>query len=127
MICTTPMCSDARASVQQMRSTFNQLTAVAQFSRTRFESTVLSIENSFNANYSWYDDLIPFNPVCCTLSQIGSQADALTADMLRSVGAAAPPAPAPASDPLSSLTTLAGLAIVGYLLFQIAPSFRRAG
>lgn len=117
IVCTTPMCEAGSASVEQMRQTFNSLSAdVSQhFDASRFRSTVDSIEASFNAEYSWYDPLIPFNPVCCTIEKIGQQADLITNQMLESVGASGIPGPSTASmDPLLML----GFLVVGYLIFR---------
>ena len=119
-ICTTPMCDDGKASVERMRATFDNLSNTnPAFQRARFEPTVVSIETSFQAEWSWYDDLIPFNPVCCTIADIGSAADTLTNQMLASIGAAPVEPISKPTSPFDSITILAGVAIAAYLFVNI--------
>lgn len=75
-ICTTPMCEDGKASVDQMLSVFHSL-----YSPDIFAPAVQAILDSSNETYSWYSDLIPFNPACCTMQAIGVQANAVTQQM----------------------------------------------
>jgi hypothetical protein len=75
-VCTTPMCDSGSASVSQMDALYQQLGQPSQYQQAHD-----AIMASYNQSYSWYSDLIPFNPDCCTLQQIGQQADALSSQM----------------------------------------------
>ena len=127
-ICTSAMCSQARASITQMRATFDRLVAAKQLDRTKFESTLRSIEDSFNKTYSRIHEWIPFSPRCCAVETIGKQADDLTQQMLKEGGVAAPLAKGPSSQPDSggspwSLLFWAGLAVAGaFFIRQVRKS-----
>jgi len=110
------MCESAQASVNQMVETFASLSADTSFDTSRFKPTVDSIKASFDAEWSWYDPYIPFNPACCTLEKIGQQADILTNQMLSSVGAdpVTGPSTGPGIDPL----ILAGVLFAAFLLVR---------
>jgi hypothetical protein len=89
LLCTSAMCAEGKLSVQEMRSTFDSLQAqYPNFQSSFYEPTVVSIEQAFNANYSWFSSYIPFNPECCAIKDIGAQADTVTQQMLASVNAA---------------------------------------
>src|SRR5215831_8121512 len=85
-LCTTPMCSQGKASVEQMRATFDRLVSQKSIDRSQFEPLVGAIESSFGQNYSRFSEWIPFNPKCCAIADIGRQAEELTSRMLQSVG-----------------------------------------
>jgi hypothetical protein len=120
MICTTPMCTDGKASVDQMNATFNDLVAThPEFNASQFQPTVKSITDVFNATYSFYDPYIPFNPVCCTIADIGAQADALTNEMLASVGGAPIPGPSTQTDPLGMLLVIGGIIAAVMLIREV--------
>lgn len=99
-VCATSlMCKKGRSAVEQMSHTFDYLRDNNQgFNAAAFEPTVRSIESEFNAIYSFYTEWIPFNPDCCTIEDIGINADAITNQMLASVGAAGVPPPPPQTD-----------------------------
>ncbi len=88
LICTTGMCAQGRASVEEMVQVFNQLSndTSLSFNVARFQSTVESIRATADS-YSPLNDWIPFNKECCALKDIGAQADTVTRQMLDSVGA----------------------------------------
>lgn len=122
IVCTTTMCSEGAASVSNMLRTFDDLSHNPAFNRGRYEPTVRNINQAFEDNYSFFSMLIPFNPSCCVVKEIGAQADQLTAEMLQSVGAATPgtgpgsTGPAIDTDALVTLGMLvAGAVIVGNL------------
>lgn len=127
VLCSTPMCAQGRTSVQEMRNMFDTLvSAYTDFDRSRFEPTVVGIERSFNDAYSVFSEYVPFNPTCCTIQQIGAQADSVTAQMLKSVSAVSPSVPGPATaspgfslPDFSSMGTGAflALAVVAVLMF----------
>ena len=113
-VCTTPMCDSGSASVSEMDNVYQSLPIDTQ---SRFQSAHDSIMASYNANYSFYDDWIPFNPVCCTLQQIGQQADTLTNQMQLALGQV-PTAPGPGTQSQGmSLQSMIILGAVGYLAF----------
>src|SRR5262245_44754261 len=127
LICTTPMCSQGKASVDTMSRTYNLLVQNPGFDRWRFESTVVSLEEAFDAAYSFYDPMIPFNPKCCAILDIGYQADRVTADMRASVGAA-PTGPGPSTQPGvsgDSLVTRGIVAAVALSAGNVAPLIRK--
>jgi len=98
-VCTTVLCKDGRAAVAKMWFTWNYLRdTFPNFNAASFESTAHSIQSALDAVDSWYADLIPFNPTCCTIDDIGKQADLITNQMLVSVGAANIPEPPPLTD-----------------------------
>jgi hypothetical protein len=80
-VCSTPMCSAGAASVDQMQSVFDALGSPSEFS-----SAVAGVKSAFDANYSAWDDWIPFNPVCCTIRDLGVSADTLTNQMQTKYG-----------------------------------------
>lgn len=88
IVCTTAMCSQGRASVQEMRNTFDTLSQNPDFTKWYFEPTVISIEKAFQDSYSVFSEWIPFNPSCCAIKDIGAQADDLTIKMLAAAHAA---------------------------------------
>jgi hypothetical protein len=103
-VCTTPMCDSGAASVAAMDSLFQSLGSPSQF-----QSQHDQIMGAFNQTYSWYSGLIPFNPNCCSVQQIGQQADALTVAM---GGASNGPATQAQGMSITSILLLVG---VGYL------------
>lgn len=112
-VCTTPMCTDGRTAVVEMEHTFSYLKQnYPTFNQEYFGPAVASIRASLDAVDSIYADWIPFNPTCCTIEEIGSQADLLTNQMLQSVGASGVPAPPPAGTDWFSIALLGGLALV---------------
>src|SRR5262249_43112152 len=127
MICTSAMCAQGRVSVQEMRSTFDELSKRDDFNRGYFEPTVTEIERSYNDSYSIFSEWIPFNPECCAIKDIGSQADSITAAMLTSVHVQAPvPGPASQKPPLDidNLMTLGAL-VLGVILLSNLSAIRR--
>ena len=115
IICTTPMCEAGGLSVAQMQGTFDDLSANSAFDRARFESTVTSIARAYADSISWYDPYIPFNPICCSIETLGRQADAVTREMIASVGGELPgPGPSTPSGgfDMSSLMLLAGMTLL---------------
>lgn len=122
------MCAQGKASVQTMERTFNVLIGNPNFNRGRFEPTVTAIEQSFDVEYSFYSEYIPFNPACCAIKDLGAQADKLTNDMLASVGAQ-PTAPGPGStQPPISGDSISGILMLGLgavIISNLAPMIRK--
>lgn len=122
-VCTSTMCKTGRAAVAKMWYTLNYLRAnEPSFNAAGFEPACRGIQASLDAVDSWYADLIPFNPTCCTIDDIGRQADALANQMLASVGAANIPPPPPQTDWLT--VALVGGAIL--LLAVYSPQIKKA-
>lgn len=112
-ICTTPQCDSGAASVQEMNAVFVQL---SDPQKSPFQSSVDAINSSFQSVYSWYDSWIPFNSDCCTVGNLGTQADALTAQM-QSVLGAIPVGPGPSTQSTGlSVPALVVLGVVGFLV-----------
>ena len=121
-VCTTPMCKDGRAAVARMDWTFQYLVVqYPNFNKTAYSATVESIKASLAAIDSWYADLIPFNPNCCTMADLGAQADNITNQMLGSVGAVNIPPPPPSTN-WASLIVFGGVAL---LLIAYQPQVSR--
>lgn len=109
-ICTTPMCDAGEASVSQMDIVFRSLPAGLQ---NQFRSTHDNIMDNLASVASWYSDWIPFNPNCCTIQEIGQQADNLTHQMQVANGQVPS---GPLSDPGGmSLTSMVVLGVLGFL------------
>lgn len=111
MICTAAMCAEGRASVVEMRNTFEQLPNNLQ---PRFKPSVQAVQDTFSNTVSIFSEYIPFNPVCCAAKDIGAQADGLTTQMLAAMHAAGittgPGSTDPAFD-LNALLMLGALAV----------------
>lgn len=121
-VCTTTLCKDGRADVQAMWYTLNYLREnYTDFEYSRFQPTCQSIQQELNAVDSWYADLIPFNPTCCTIENIGLEAQAITSQMLTSVGAVGVPAPPPSTD-WSTLVFVGGAIL---LLVVYSPQIKK--
>lgn len=124
-ICTGPMCADGKVAVEQARRVFNILSGNPAFNRAKFEPTLLGIEQTFEDNYSMFSVWIPFNPYCCTIEEIGRQADQLTIDMQNSVGVSVvEPTPRPV-DSLDTMVTLGMLALGAVILGNVSAAIRR--
>src|SRR5713101_1469054 len=83
-ICTSTMCDSGKASIDEMDSVFQYLPASLQ---SRYQSAHDAILSAFQANYSWYDQVFgAFSSSCCTIQQLGQQADGLTAQMQAALG-----------------------------------------
>lgn len=122
-VCTTPMCKSGRAAVAKMWYTFNYLKANYQnFNAAGFEPTCKSIQAALDSVDSWYADFIPFNPTCCTIDDIGRQADTITNQMLASVGGVTIPEPPPGTD-WTSVIVFGGVVL---LLVAYAPQIKAA-
>lgn len=115
--CTTVMCSEGKAKVQQMRITYENLKNNPSFNTNRFADTVNSIEESFDAEYTMFSEWIPFNSACCTIGDIGEQAAIITNQMLQSVGSTTVPTAPKPPDTLGSLATI-GIVVAGLVLFS---------
>lgn len=103
--CTTPMCNAGAANVNEMDSVYQNLSSDLQ---PQFQSSHDAIMSEFNSHWTTVDQLIPFNPVCCTICGEGEQAQALTAQMQKAAGAVGL-APGPTgSTPLPSAKDLLG-------------------
>jgi len=122
-VCTTALCKSGRAAVSQMLYTFDYLRAqYTKFNAGSFQPTVQALKAQLESVDSWYADMIPFNPTCCTIDDIGRQADTLTNQMLASVGAANVPPPPPATN-WGNLIVFGGVALV---LVAYAPQIKAA-
>lgn len=121
-VCTTPMCKDGRAAVERMNWTYQYLDDQYQnFNPATYQATVESIRSSLAAVDSWYADWIPFNPTCCTIADIGAQADVITNQMLASVGAANIPPPPPQTN-WGTIVVVGGVVL---LLVAYQPQIKR--
>lgn len=128
VVCTSAMCAQGKASVSEMRRVFNILSGNPSFNRAKFEPSVLSIEQTFDEQYNILSEWIPFNPACCSIKDLGSQADRLTAQMQTAAGAASTPGGPGTSAPgidLDSLVTLGALALGAIVLSNVAVATRR--
>lgn len=123
--CTTVLCKDGRAKVAAMFHTLNYLTANAPgFIASAYAPPASNIQASLDAVDSWYADLIPFNPTCCTIDDIGRRADALTNQMLSSVGATSVDVPPPPVE--TDWTKVVLLGGVIFVLVAYAPQIKAA-
>lgn len=118
IFCTTPMCSAGQASVQQMLDTFQALGSPSQYS-----GQVAAIKSSFDAVWPgslyWLEG---FNPACCTVRDIGVQADQLTAQMqpgIPGLGPASQNQSGAGSSDYSGLITLGIVVAAGFALMQV--------
>jgi hypothetical protein len=126
LVCTTPQCSEGRSKVAAMWDTLNQLKSQnANFRYDNFLPTCTAIQGELDSVDSWYAGLIPFNPVCCTISDIGDRASALSSQMLTSVGAAGIPK-APGDTPDTDWVTVAVVGGVALLLLVYSPQIKSA-
>lgn len=109
-ICTTPDCDTGQASILQMDGVFQSLPANLQYS---FQSAHDSIMQAYNN--TWYTGInwIPFNPSCCTIQDLGTQADALTVAMQTAMGQTPVHPLTPQGMSMSGLIVLG---IIGFLL-----------
>lgn len=123
VVCTSVMCEDGRRKVAQMWTAFNYLSEnYASFDRNHFLPTCNTLQQSLDAIDSWYASWIPFNPVCCSIDDIGNQAIIITNQMMASVGAATVPEP-PASTDWASVIVVAGVVVV---LAIYSPQIKKA-
>ena len=110
VVCTTAMCTDARAALAQMWYVFNYLTNNYQtFQPSQWQTQCQAIQASFDAVASFYDTWIPFNPTCCTERDIGLQAQALSSQMSASVGLPDIPKPPATGTDWTTLLVVAGV------------------
>jgi len=122
-VCTTPLCKSGRAAVAKARWTWQYLKDnYPGFNAGSFNPAIQSLEASLASVDSWYADFIPFNPVCCTIEDLGAQADILTNQMLGSVGAVNIPPP-PAQTDWVTLAVVAGAVL---LLVTYSPQIKKA-
>jgi hypothetical protein len=120
-ICTSQQCVSGKASVDEMDAVYQSLPANLQ---ARYQSSHDAIIRAFNDNYSWYDSVFgAFAPSCCTIQQIGQQADGLTAQMQSAIGQypIGVVGPGTQSQPTGLLTDLLGgsntaLLVIGALI-----------
>jgi hypothetical protein len=83
-ICTSVDCDSGKASIDEMDAVFQSLPINLQ---SRYQSAHDGIMAAFQKNYSWYDQIFgAFSPSCCTIQQLGNQADGLTAQMQAALG-----------------------------------------
>jgi hypothetical protein len=82
-----------------MWDTLNELkSSYTNFQYDKYYSTCAAIQAELDSVDSWYAGVIPFNPVCCTIDNIGDKAVELTSQMLSSVGAITIPKPPDEND-----------------------------
>jgi hypothetical protein len=110
VVCSTPQCTTGEAQVQEMDATFQGAPSNVQ---AQFQSAHDSIMTSFNQIYGMLTNYIPFNPDCCTIGDLGNQAQALQNQMLSAMGQSGTPLTPSAGLPLGTLLILVG---AGYLL-----------
>lgn len=111
-VATTVDCDNGQASVTQMDSVFQAAPANIQ---TQFRQQHDAIMSTYNS--TWYTgiDLIPFNPACGTMQQLGQEADALANQILQAQGLS--PVAGPSTGSSLSLTTMLLIGAAVYLLF----------
>jgi hypothetical protein len=111
-----------------MLATYNQLKGNEDFPINQFRDSVQSLYNAFLDNYSSVSEWIPFNTSCCAVKDIGAQADYVTGQMLKSVGAA-PLGPGPGTTPppidAGSIMSLIMVVVGAVVLGQLAPLLKR--
>ena len=123
LVCTTVMCEDGRRKVAQMWTAFNYLSEnYPAFNRNHFLPVCNTLQQSLDAIDSWYATWIPFNPVCCSMDDIGNQAIQVTNQMMSSVGAATVPEP-PAGTDWGTVVVVAGVVLLAALY---SPQIKRA-
>jgi hypothetical protein len=115
-VCTTVMCDDAKVSVDEMNLTYQ-----AAGSPIQFKASVETINAAFNENFSFYSDLIPFNPACCALQGIGVQADALTKQMNAGLPGKPPHDPLDLSFGLGNTLMIVGALAIGLMVYTNRP------
>lgn len=126
LTCTTVMCSEAKATMDQMWSIFNMLTSTYQnFDPAKWQPAVKGLQDSFDANSHWWDMFYPFNPACCTQRDIAGQALILTNQMLQSVGANIVPAPPPGTDWITLAVVVGGVLLLTVYAPQIKSAFKK--
>lgn len=112
-ICTTPQCTEGEAQVQQMDSVFQSAPPYVQ---SQFQSAHDAIMATYNATYGMFTNYIPFNPDCCTLADLGTQAVALQNQILTASGQQGTQLQPSPGLPLTTIILLAG---AGYLLLTV--------
>lgn len=114
-ICTSGDCDTGAANVNQMDSVYQSADPNTQ---AQFQSAHDGIMATFNQIYSWYSDLIPFNPNCCAVDQLGTQAAQLTIQMQTAMGQAPVTAPPVSSSGLGSWILPIGIGLGLWLLLR---------
>lgn len=117
IVCTTPQCDAGAAAVNAMDSFYQSLDPGTQASYKQQHDSIMT---AFNSAYSWYSSYIPFNPTCCTVQQIGQQADALLCTMQGGTGCV----PLASGSGGMSLTSMIVIGAVAYLGFVYLASRR---
>lgn len=123
IICVEGDCLIGQTLVNQMSAFYqNALTTASNpddFS-THFKSSVDSIVSSFNdANGSFWRHF-PFSPTCCSIKEIGNQAQSLTQSMSQFLGVAAPSQVDTKGITADIPNPLSGIASLGTLVTVIA-------
>ena len=122
-VCTSVMCEDGRRKVSEMWATYDYLLAnYPAFNSSQFLPAATTLQQSLEAIDSWYATWIPFNPVCCSIDDIGNQAAQLTNTMLTSVGAARVPSPPPATN-WGNVIVIAGIVLIAAIY---SPQIKKA-
>lgn len=129
LFCTTAMCARGRTSVNEMQNMYDTLSSdYTDFDRNRFAPTVSGIKKSFDDAYSVFSEYVPFNPTCCTIAELGKQADTVTSQMLQSVSAA-PAGQGPSSAPppidIGGIGNTVLWVIGGILVLNVFQTFKR--
>ena len=110
-VCTTPQCTTGEAQIQEMDATFQSAPANVQ---AQFQGAHDAIMSSYNSIYGVLTNYIPFNPDCCTIGDLGTQAQALEAQILSAMGQSTGTPLTPGQGlPLTTILILVG---AGYLL-----------
>ena len=115
-----PSSQDCVVGADSVRTMDALYTSLDDATKAQFQQAHDSIMMAFNANYSSISSLIPFNPNCCAVEQIGESADALSSKM--SGGAVTGPSASGAGGiqlpSLPNITTAAGE--IGLGVFAVA-------
>ncbi len=123
VVCTTVMCYDGRRKVAEMWHAFDYLSANhSEFDRNHFLPAANTLQQSLDAIDSWYATWIPFNPVCCSIDDIGNQALILMDQMMESVGVASVPAPPPTTN-WSNVIIIGGIVLLAVVY---SPQIKKA-
>ena len=115
-------CDMGQTAIQQMDSVYQSApTNIA----SQFQSAHDAIMNQYQSTWYWGIDLIPFNPTCCTIYDLGTQASSLMSQIQSAMGQIGTPAPSVGSGLLPDILGVSGTTVLiigaiiaGYLFLK---------
>lgn len=116
LVCTSTNYDAGVASVQMMDGVYQ---AAPDAIKQQFQSAHDSIMTTFNANYSWYGDWIPFGAGCQLMGNLGAQADQLTSQIQIAMGQSPTPGKPSGGFDLSGLQGVLIPAVIGLVLIFV--------